>query len=202
MSTMSPEERRKRRERIANEALESVAKSEQFNFRMDSETMKRLYKVASELKKPVGALVREWVLERLNQEQKCPSTAELMGELQSTREQMLSCFKALSLSLMETGEVSGDNGLTTQPVPKKTTDELRVDCEVAVEVFAEYLAFCARELSAEQDADSPNTEKIEALEKQVRELKREKMMVGLENSDLIKKALYVYAPLLKSWHAV
>lgn len=87
--------------------------------------------------------------------------------------------------------------MTTQLLLKKTTDELQIDCEVAAEVFAEYSAFCARELAAERDAESPNTEKIEALEKQVRELKREKMSIGVENTELINKALYVYAPLLK-----
>lgn len=92
--------------------------------------------------------------------------------------------------------------MTTQPLLKKTTDELQIDCEVAAEVFAEYLAFCARELAAERDVEFPNTEKIGALEKQVRELKREKMSIGLENTELINKALYVYAPLLKKRAAV
>ncbi len=92
--------------------------------------------------------------------------------------------------------------MTTQPSIKKTADELQIDCEVASEVFAEYLAFCARELAAERDADFPNTEKIEALEKQVRELKRDKMSIGVENTAMINKALYVYAPLLKKRSAV
>jgi hypothetical protein len=92
--------------------------------------------------------------------------------------------------------------MTTQPLLKKTTDELQIDCEIAAEVFAEYLAFCARELAAERDVESPNTEKIAALENQVRELKREKMSIGIEHTELINKALYVYAPLLKKRAAV
>lgn len=92
--------------------------------------------------------------------------------------------------------------MTTRPLVKKTTEELQIDCEVAAEVFAEYLAFCARELAAERDVEFPNTEKIDALEKQVRELKREKLSIGIDNADLISKALYVYAPLLKKRAAV
>jgi hypothetical protein len=92
--------------------------------------------------------------------------------------------------------------MATQPLVKKTIDDLQIDCEVATEVFSEYVAFCARELAAERDVEFPNKEKIEALEKQLRELKREKMSIGVENTDLINKALYIYAPLLKKRAAV
>ena len=93
MSKMTSEERQKRRDRVAADALESVAKTEQFNFRVNSETIKRLYKTAAEQKKPVGALVREWVLERLNKEQKAPSSADLMQEIHALREQTMSGFE-------------------------------------------------------------------------------------------------------------
>jgi hypothetical protein len=87
--------------------------------------------------------------------------------------------------------------MATKLPPKKSTDELQIDCEVAAEVIAEYFAYCAKQLAEERDTSSPNQEKIEALESQLRELKREKMSLGVENSDVIKKALYIYAPLLK-----
>ncbi len=64
-------------------------------------------------------------------------------------------------------------------------------------LLLETLAFCARELAEERDAESPNQEKIETLEKQVLELKRDKMFIGVDNSEVINKALYFYAPLLK-----
>jgi len=38
---------------------------------------------------------------------------------------------------------------------------------------------------------------LEALETQLLELKREKLSIGVDNSAVINKALYVYAPLLK-----
>jgi hypothetical protein len=87
--------------------------------------------------------------------------------------------------------------MATKPLLKKTTDELQIDCEVAAEVFAECLAVCAKELAEEKDAKSPNLDKIETLEKLVRELMREKMSIGVRNTEVINKALYVYTTLLK-----
>jgi hypothetical protein len=92
--------------------------------------------------------------------------------------------------------------MATEPLLKKSTDELQIDCEVAAEVYAEYLAFCAKELAKERDTDSPNLEKIETLEKQVRDLKREKMSISVDNLEVINKALYLYAPLLNKRAAV
>lgn len=74
--------------------------------------------------------------------------------------------------------------------------------EVAAEVLAETLAFCARELAEERDSECPNQEKIETLEKQVLELKRDKMSIGVDNTEVTNKALYFYAPLLKKRTAV
>jgi hypothetical protein len=96
MTKMSPEERQKRRDKVASEALESVAKSEQFNFRVDADTIKRLYAIAGEQRKPVGALVREWILDRLQQEQASPSPGELMKELHEFRRETVACLRALS----------------------------------------------------------------------------------------------------------
>ncbi len=92
--------------------------------------------------------------------------------------------------------------MATKPLVKKTIEELQIDCEVAAEVFAEYLAFCARELAEERDCECPNLEKIETLEKQVRELNREKMSIGVDNVEIVNKAMYWYAPLLKKRAAV
>lgn len=113
MSKMTSEERQKRRNRVAAEALESVAKSEQFNFRMDSDTIKRLYEMAAEQHKPVGALVRDWVVERLNHEQKAPSSADIMQEIQALREQTMSRFYELSEMVMALGGAS----LCREPQP-------------------------------------------------------------------------------------
>ncbi|HEY9777202.1 MAG TPA: hypothetical protein V6C81_25795 [Planktothrix sp.] len=92
--------------------------------------------------------------------------------------------------------------MATKPLIKKTIDELQIDCEVAAEVLAETLAFCAKELAQEKAVESPNQEKIETLERQVLELKRDKLSIGIDNTEVINKALYFYAPLLKKRTAV
>lgn len=80
---------------------------------------------------------------------------------------------------------------------KKTTDELQVDCEVAAEIIAAYFARCAKQLAAEKRMPAPNEEKINALEALLRDLHREKMELGVENTQLIEKALYIYPDCLK-----
>jgi hypothetical protein len=87
--------------------------------------------------------------------------------------------------------------VATRPLIEKSTDQLLVDCEVASEIYAEYIAFCAKELAEEKEAKFPNEGKVEALESQIRELKREKLSITVDNYAVINKALYVYAPLLK-----
>ena len=87
--------------------------------------------------------------------------------------------------------------MATKPLSKKTIDELQIDCEVAAEVLAETLAFCAKELAEERDVEFPNQEKIQALEMQVLALEGEKMSIGVDNIEIINRALYFYAPLLK-----
>jgi hypothetical protein len=84
-----------------------------------------------------------------------------------------------------------------QPLVKKSTAELDMECEVASVVLAEWFALCAKHLAEERDAETPNRGKIDALEAQLRELNREKMSIGVDNTSVINKALYVYAPLLK-----
>jgi hypothetical protein len=80
---------------------------------------------------------------------------------------------------------------------KKTSDELQIDCEVASAIIADYFAYYAKRLAKEKQNSSPNVDKIKALESQLLELHREKMALGTNNSDLINKAFYIYAPLLK-----
>ncbi len=45
-----------------------LAKTEVVQFRMDTDDLQRLYRVCALNKKPVGTLVREWVLERTGRE--------------------------------------------------------------------------------------------------------------------------------------
>ena len=83
-------------------------------------------------------------------------------------------------------------------VPAKThTEELQMDCEVAEHIIAEYFAMCAKQLASEKRSDSPNQENINALETKLVELHREKMELGVDKPDLIKKAFDTYARILK-----
>jgi hypothetical protein len=55
-----------------------------------------LYAIAGEQRKPVGALVREWILDRLQQEHASPSPIELMKEIQEFHRETVACLRALS----------------------------------------------------------------------------------------------------------
>ena len=57
----------KRIERIRKEATERVNKDALVQFRIEPQILGQLYAEANKLGLPVGAMVRMWVLERLNQ---------------------------------------------------------------------------------------------------------------------------------------
>jgi len=59
----------KRRNRVREAALDSIAARGQFNFRLDGADIKRLYSLAKKSKRPVSSMVREWVLDRLEKEE-------------------------------------------------------------------------------------------------------------------------------------
>ncbi len=54
-------------ENLRKEAHRRVLKNEVMKFRLESDSLERLLKLAKRLNKPVGALVREWVNEKLDQ---------------------------------------------------------------------------------------------------------------------------------------
>ncbi|MBS2005592.1 MAG: hypothetical protein JST01_01035 [Cyanobacteria bacterium SZAS TMP-1] len=93
---MSPDERQKRRQKVASAAIESVSKTEQFNFRMEAATIKRLYKRAEAEGKPVGALVREWVTEKLDEGERAPSPVDILLEIQKLQKQTRAGLKEIS----------------------------------------------------------------------------------------------------------
>lgn len=75
MPKLTPEELEKRRKKLQDEALDSVTARGQFNFRLDGADIKRLYELAGNRQKPVSAMVREWVIERLAAEETNVTTA-------------------------------------------------------------------------------------------------------------------------------
>ena len=70
MTKLSKEEIEKRGNRLQQKALKSVAKTEQLNIRMEEKNIFRLYSLAKNRKKPVGTMVRDWIIERLDLEEK------------------------------------------------------------------------------------------------------------------------------------
>jgi len=68
-SSMSPEDRARRRAALGKTASEKIAKSEQLNFRLEEKSIKQLQAVALQKGVPIGSMVREWVLERLSEEE-------------------------------------------------------------------------------------------------------------------------------------
>ncbi len=93
MSKLTKKEIDTRRKRMQEEALKTVAKTEQLNIRVDEKSIIRLYNVAAKAGSPVGTMVREWILERLASEEQGKSThrsdllLEAMSALQSRIEQ-------------------------------------------------------------------------------------------------------------------
>ena len=67
-SKMSPEERTRRRAAVGRAASEKIAKSEQLNFRLEEQSSRELQKMARKKGMPVGAMIRDWVMQRLAQE--------------------------------------------------------------------------------------------------------------------------------------
>ncbi len=59
-------------------ARAELAKKEVVQFRMDTDDLQKLYQVCASKKKPVGTLVREWVLERTGYELSTKETHKTM----------------------------------------------------------------------------------------------------------------------------
>ena len=83
MAKLTKEQIADRRKRMQEEARKSINKSEQLNLRIDEESLSRLYAFAAKCGKPVGTLVREWTIERLDAEEKGESGRELASILDS-----------------------------------------------------------------------------------------------------------------------
>ncbi|HEY9870606.1 MAG TPA: hypothetical protein V6D08_15680 [Candidatus Obscuribacterales bacterium] len=52
---------------LRQEAQRRVIKDEVMKFRLEAATLERLLRLAQQLNKPAGTLVREWVVEKLDQ---------------------------------------------------------------------------------------------------------------------------------------
>ncbi len=73
--------------------------------------------------------------------------------------------------------------------------------EAATETLAEYIGYLSGEIDTEQEKVEPNPERITALERQLDIVLGERRALTPSNRDIINRALYVYAPMLKPMHA-
>lgn len=106
MPRLTEDEREQRRRKLQQEALDSVAARGQFNFRLDSGDIRRLYQLAGLRQKPVSAMVREWVVERLDKEEvtEAPPAPPWADELDRRMLHM-----EVLIALVARGHVKGKN---------------------------------------------------------------------------------------------
>jgi hypothetical protein len=105
MPRLTQKEREKRRQKVQEQALEAVAARGQFNFRLDGEDIKRLYALAGARQVPVSAMVREWVLERLDLEETKKHAAPIWA--QALEDRIAHTEAYLLAALFSFGSVEG-----------------------------------------------------------------------------------------------
>lgn len=81
--------------------------------------------------------------------------------------------------------------------PDYVPDEM-AQYEIAVETMAAYVGHLRREIWREQEELNPDLEKITALEEQCQVVLKERHDVTPEKPELVRKSLYIYAPILKA----
>ena len=86
MPRLTQEEIAARRKELVKEATTTWAKTESLNLRIDEETLLKVHALAAKANKPVGALVRDWIVERVSLESQGPNkvmdaSAEIQGAL-------------------------------------------------------------------------------------------------------------------------
>lgn len=69
MSKVTKKELAKRKNEMTQRARADVAKTEIMQFRLDTDTIQKLYEHADKAKMPVGTMVRQWVMDRLTIEE-------------------------------------------------------------------------------------------------------------------------------------
>ncbi|MBX9568635.1 MAG: hypothetical protein K2X77_07045 [Candidatus Obscuribacterales bacterium] len=87
--------------------------------------------------------------------------------------------------------------MVTHLAPDYLPDKM-AQYETAVETMAAYVGHLRREIWREQEELSPDQEKIIALEEQCQVVMKERHDVTPEKAELVRKSLYIYAPILKA----
>jgi hypothetical protein len=114
MPALTDEQRAQRRVKLQNEALESVAARGQFNFRLDGKDIKRLHALAGKRKKAVTAMVREWVLQRLEIEETAKHLAPPWAKELEQRLSHTEAFVLLALSSLGSSSAKHDKQIKSK----------------------------------------------------------------------------------------
>ena len=88
--------------------------------------------------------------------------------------------------------------MSTEPTQQKLSHTDVMHYEAMKDILLEHKAYWTRRLFEEREKQSPETEKVEALEAYVAMLRKEADSMRLGNKELEAKAKYIYAPLVKA----
>jgi hypothetical protein len=87
------------------------------------------------------------------------------------------------------------------PDPHDTLTGQIVRLETATETMMSYIGYLNTEIMKEEDRTNPNQAKIKALRSQKNVVLDERRAITPDNEELIAKAIYVYAPIMKALDA-
>ncbi len=76
-----------------------------------------------------------------------------------------------------------------------------VRLEIATETMMSYIGYLNTEIMKEEDQPKPDQARIKALESQKKAVWDERRAITPDNEELIAKAIYVYAPIMKALFA-
>jgi hypothetical protein len=87
------------------------------------------------------------------------------------------------------------------PDPEQTETGQIVRLETATETMMAYIGYLNTQIHTEEDQPKPNQAKIKALTEQKNAVLDERHAITPDNEDLIARALYIYAPIMKAFYA-
>lgn len=86
MKKMSKQELQKRKAELKKMVHADVVRREVMQFRLEPESIEKLYKIAVKKRKPIGTIIREWINERIEAELIDPGTTKTRAKSLSYRD--------------------------------------------------------------------------------------------------------------------
>jgi hypothetical protein len=87
------------------------------------------------------------------------------------------------------------------PDPHETETAKIVRLETATETMMAYIGYLNTQIHKEEDQVNPNQARIKALQDQKNAVLKERHAITPDDQELIAKALYIYAPIMKAIYA-